>query len=234
MSAFGLMNGINMQQKSIIEDFYPNRIREYSKEAPILRGDRQGLKVLTKEISEQSPQVKSQTTTSWSEDSHVRLSQLLESEEALPIQGELFSSKSPVYSKIKTQNISSLKMLKDCYLTTTEGLLKSSSQRLQNFGMTYNGKCLTARISESPRIGKECSLSDILEEQVDPKYFLSEKLIKGFLNKMGAFGQRFSIVEKEGISPTITSRYWKRSSTDPYINSTNQPTPTIESTEEKE
>jgi hypothetical protein len=45
-----------------------------------------------------------------------------------------------------------------------------------NWGMTVNGKCLTARISESHRTGKECSLSDILEEQVDQKYFLSEKL----------------------------------------------------------
>jgi hypothetical protein len=43
-----------------------------------------------------------------------------------------------------------------------------------NWGMTANGKCLTAKISESHRIGKECSLSDILEEQVDQKYFLSE------------------------------------------------------------
>ena len=46
---------------------------------------------------------------------------------------------------------------------------------LHNWGMIANGKCLTARISASHRIEKECSLSDILEEQVDPKYFLSEK-----------------------------------------------------------
>jgi hypothetical protein len=49
-----------------------------------------------------------------------------------------------------------------------------SSPRLMNWGMTVNGKCLTAKISESHRTGKECSLSDILEEQVDQKYFLSE------------------------------------------------------------
>jgi site-specific DNA-cytosine methylase len=50
-----------------------------------------------------------------------------------------------------------------------------SSPRLMNWGMTVNGKCLTAKISESHRTGKECSLSDILEEQVDQKYFLSDK-----------------------------------------------------------
>jgi hypothetical protein len=43
--------------------------------------------------------------------------------------------------------------------------------------MTVNGKCLTARISVSPKTESECSLSDILEEQVDQKYFLSEEQI---------------------------------------------------------
>ena len=69
-----------------------------------------------------------------------------------------------------------LKMLKDCYLITVDSLSKPSSPRLMNWGMIVNGKCLTARISESHRIGKECSLSDILEESVDQKYFLSEKI----------------------------------------------------------
>src|SRR3990167_5762754 len=43
------------------------------------------------------------------------------------------------------------------------------------WGMSINGKFLIARISESLRTGKECSLSDILEKQVDQKYFLSAK-----------------------------------------------------------
>jgi hypothetical protein len=40
--------------------------------------------------------------------------------------------------------------------------------------MTSNGNVLTARISESHRIGNEYLLSEILEENPDPKYFLSD------------------------------------------------------------
>jgi len=62
---------------------------------------------------------------------------------------------------------------------TKEKSLVKSSQGFQTWGMTVNGKCLTARISESHRIGKDCSLSDILEDNPDPKYFLSwEKLTR--------------------------------------------------------
>lgn len=35
-------------------------------------------------------------------------------------------------------------------------------------------------------------LKDVLEDNVDEKYFLSERMIRGFLNKPGDFGDRFS------------------------------------------
>ena len=75
----------------------------------------------------------------------------------------------------KNLDYSSLKMLKDFSATTTEILSEPSSPRLMNWGMTSNGKCLTARITEFPKIGKGSSLSEILEEHPDQKYFLSEK-----------------------------------------------------------
>jgi len=130
--------------------------------------------VWTQETSEQSKQKKSPTTTSLPQDFHAKVLALLENGKGLMTQGGLFSSTSPGYLKLKTQDYSFLRMLKDCYLTTLEALSKPSSPRLQNWGMTSNGKCLTARISVSPRTENGCSLSDILEEQVDPKYFLSE------------------------------------------------------------
>ena len=79
-----------------------------------------------------------------------------------------------------------LRSLAYFYLKTSRGysitmggkLSELSSIRFQNWGMTVNGKCLTARISESHKTGRECSLSDILEEKVDKKYFLSEKQTK--------------------------------------------------------
>ena len=96
-------------------------------------------------------------------------------------------------------------MLKDSYLITTETLSKPSSPRLLNLGMIANGKCLTARISESHRIGKECSLSDILEEQVDPKYFLSEKIQERLLNQLKERGDCITKQQDEGFTTKTES-----------------------------
>ena len=61
-------------------------------------------------------------------------------------------------------------------------------------------------------------LKDILESSVDEKYYISNKLIKGFQNKKGNWKGRFSPIEDTNVkSPTLTARYFKMSSTDPYI-----------------
>src|SRR3990167_11318725 len=111
-----------------------------------------------------------------------KVSVLLEREGDLTTQGEHYSLTSLGFSRKNNQDCVYWKTSKDCYLMTMAELSKPSSPRLLNWGMTSNGKCLTARISESPRIGKECSLSDVLEEQIDHKYFLSENLTQKLLN----------------------------------------------------
>jgi hypothetical protein len=68
-------------------------------------------------------------------------------------------------------------------LENVKGLLSSEQGRafgtvleeLGNIGYWCEWKLLTANITESHKIGKECSLSDILEAQVANKYFLSTK-----------------------------------------------------------
>ena len=127
----------------------------------------------------------SPTSTSSLEDSPAKHLVLLESGGDLTTPEELYSLTSQGFSKKNNQETSYWKMSKDCYLMTEEELSKPLSPRLLNWGIVWNGKCLTQRISESHRIGKECSLSDILEEQVDQKYFLSEKAtenLKKYLN----------------------------------------------------
>jgi hypothetical protein len=104
------------------------------------------------------------------------LSQSPEREEASTILEELFSLKSPESLKLNNLAYFSLKTSKGYFLTMRGELSEQSSPRLMNWGMTSNGKCLTARISESHKTGKGSSLSDILEDRVDPKYFLSEKI----------------------------------------------------------
>lgn len=69
-------------------------------------------------------------------------------------------------------SIYSLKTLKDS-LTTKEGLrLRRSCEPWMNWGITWSGNCLTARIM-SHKIENVSLLSDVLEENVPTKYFLS-------------------------------------------------------------
>lgn len=62
------------------------------------------------------------------------------------------------------------------YSLTKGGKLSSlSSPRLDNWGILLNGVLLTAQTSVSPKIGSECTLSDILIADCPAKYILSEK-----------------------------------------------------------
>ena len=127
------------------------------------------------ETSQKSTKKNYQTLTSSLEDSLAKHFLLLEKEGDLTTPEELSSLTVQGFSKKNNQETSYWKTSKGCFLTTTEELSKPSSIRLLNWGIVWNGKCLTQRISESHRIGKECSLSDILEESPNEKYFLSQE-----------------------------------------------------------
>ena len=60
-------------------------------------------------------------------------------------------------------------------------------------------------------------LKDVLEDDVADKYFLSEKLIEGFLNKKNAENYPFIPKDENDISQCLTARYFKMGATDPYI-----------------
>jgi len=137
--------------------------------------------------------------------------------------------------KLKDLKLFSLKMSKGYSITTKGKLSESSFKRFQNWGMMFNGWFLTANFSEFPRTEKGCSLSEILEEQVDQKYYLSEKMQKRFQEYIiDSSIEKETIVNKtdsntEGISPTlqkegsndikiascITANYWKGPTNNP-------------------
>ena len=56
------------------------------------------------------------------------------------------------------------------------------SGQCKTWGIAWNGKCLTADISEYHRIERESSLSDILEKSVDQRYFLSQQTIERLMS----------------------------------------------------
>ena len=114
-------------------------------------------------------------------DFHARLSALLDSAEDSQIQEELYSLKSCGWLKSDSLKYFSQKMLQD-FLTMKGGSHSVLSYPLwQSWGILWNGKCLTAKTLEYHNTGKGCSLSDILEEEVPEKYFLSDKTIQRLL-----------------------------------------------------
>lgn len=116
------------------------------------------------------------------EDFRARLSQLQETDEVLKIHEELCSLRLLGSHLFSDLDIYSLKTSRDSLTTTEEIPLRSSSQRWMNWGTMWNGKILTARILESPKIGNVCSLSDILEENVPEEFFLSQALADKLIN----------------------------------------------------
>ena len=140
--------------------------------------------------SQKSTQTNSQTSTASLAAFLAKHLVSQESEKDLKTPEERSSLTLREYCEQNNLDYSSLKMLKDFSATMVGELSKPSSKRLMNWGTTANGKCLTAKISASRKTGKGSTLSDILEERPDPKYFLSEEQVR-------------RIHSTDGISPTI-------------------------------
>lgn len=76
-----------------------------------------------------------------------------------------------------------LKMSKDSSPMMEEQPSESYWKSWMRWGMTVNGNFLTAKISESHNIEKGYSLSQILEENPDQKYFLSESQVARLMER---------------------------------------------------
>ena len=133
---------------------------------------------------------------SFARDFPVSRSQSQENEVVSKIQEELSSSRLPECLKQSNLHIFCLRMFPDC-LTITKGRpSKQSSARWMNWGMVSNGRCLTARISLSPKPERECMLSDIVMNDVPDKYYLSQSATLKLLGK--SLGE---VRDKESWSP---------------------------------
>ena len=126
-------------------------------------------------ISEKPLQTASPTSTCCAADFPASLFRLLDTVEDSTIQEVPCSLKLPGCLRQKDLRICCLKMFPACLTMTEVGRLQLSSMRWTDWGMVWNGKCLTAKISESPNPEKGCTLSDILMKDAEEKYFLSPK-----------------------------------------------------------
>lgn len=143
-------------------------------------------------------------STLFSEDFPVSPSQSQEQEKDLTIQEERCFLKLLELLPLKNLSISSSKMFPDCLTMTQAGHLKQSSVHWMSWGMMCAGRYSTAKISEFRSHEIECSLSDILEDYVSERYYLSRKQAEKLLYKeKPTQGER--IYSSEGLSCTLTS-----------------------------
>lgn len=84
------------------------------------------------------------------------------------------------HSFLKSQGFS---MLEVYYLTTKDVLSRQSLGFSPTWGISFNGRYLTQRISKCRNEEKGCLLKDILEEKVPEKYYLSEETAAKILLK---------------------------------------------------
>ena len=127
--------------------------------------------------SKVSNQKNSQESTYVLLDSLARTSHLLENEKELEAQEVVSSLKQQGLSMFVNPSILSLKMSKVFSQVTTGNVLRRACKRLPTLGMMVNGNYLILG-GGSPKIESGYTLSDILEENVDQKYFLSEKAME--------------------------------------------------------
>ena len=128
-------------------------------------------------MQEKSNQVNSQTSTSLLQDSLAKLLVMQANDSDFKTQEARYFMKLLGLRNKKDLDTYSLKMLEDYYSTRKEKPSTKSSVRLMNWGTFQNGKLSTANTGFH-KAGIGYSLSDILEDQVAEKYFLSEKMVK--------------------------------------------------------
>ena len=156
----------------------------------------------TDETYEEFTLMKSPTPTYSLEDFHAQLSALLDDEQGSGqrIHAVLSFLRSVALPLVNESHIYSLRTLRDSSITTEDEPLELSSQVWMNWGMTCNGSVLTARISESHRIGNESLLSEILEDTPDQKYFLSEDVMQKI-----AFNTEVNKIKNRGFGAKVVS-----------------------------
>ena len=117
---------------------------------------------------------------------HAKISASLEEEQDLKVSEAVLCEKFLESWKKQKKQISpnglSMKMLKECCLQAEDSTSCQSSLKWTDLGTMQNGR-LSIQDGMFRKIGSAYTLSDIIEEDADPKYFLSremaEKIVQG-------------------------------------------------------
>lgn len=129
-----------------------------------------------------------QTSMFSAADSPVRMS-------ALPENARVWLENDPdsgssFYASLRNlrRELSLLKTFPDFYPQMPVRTSQPSFKGWSNAGIASAGGCWTLSISESPSAAAVCSLSEVLEMDAAPKYFLSARACQGILNRASRRG----------------------------------------------
>ena len=103
------------------------------------------------------------------------------------------------------------------YPATEDEILPPSFDGWRNGGMAWRGGYLTLNISELPNDGEECSLSQVLETEVHPKYYLSAKACAGNIEKGRKTGKGTAGTVRSALEAMAAEKVFR---TDKRYNST--------------
>ena len=139
-------------------------------------------------MSQNSSPKMSPMQTSGASDSHARTSPLPEnsgdwSEKEVEYITTLLTS-SKAKKKVLNPHTYLLRTLRTCYRLMQDSILPQFCLKWTKQGMTVGGRCLTPKISECHRTVSVCSLSQILEAEVDEKYYLSPEKTQQLLTSL--------------------------------------------------
>lgn len=139
-------------------------------------------------MSQNLNQKMSPMQTSGVSDSHARTSPLQENSGDLSESEVGYITTLLTSSKAKKKVISPhtflLRTLRTCYQLIQASTLPAFCLKWTKRGMTVGGRCLIQKTSESPKTGNVCSLSQILEAEVDEKYYLSAEKTQQLLTNL--------------------------------------------------
>lgn len=131
-------------------------------------------------------------------DSPAKRSALQENEKDLMTFAGQCSSILPTRLNKSNHAILSLKTSKVYSITTKGELSEQSSMRWMNSGMMSNGICITAKTTEFPKTESVSILSDILEDTVDEKYYLSDEKTEQLLARVSDTAETKKVIDDQG------------------------------------
>tara|TARA_R110000824_G_scaffold15492_3_gene65108 strand:- start:42 stop:539 length:498 start_codon:yes stop_codon:yes gene_type:complete len=138
---------------------------------------------------EKQEEMFSKKSTSSVVGSRVKIYQLRDTVEDWMVQNQGFGTNFIAFLKSAVPSTVWSKMSLVYSPPTKDGTWKFSSKGWKNWATSGNTEYLTLNISESPNVGVESSLSDILERDVHPKYYLSPKACRGILRRADKRGK---------------------------------------------